>query len=361
MKRYSILLLVQLLSLDDKFNFICLRRSIIQQGNGVDHHRVGVVSAFVVVTTSNHQRCHLPETRSAINTCHNRQRLQQRRDRSRRDGGRGGTEQIQCQQQRLRENVVQLRNSRNDEDNASKGLVTTLTNLVNWWSDSATSSIGPTDDDDASSSIDGSTTLKQATKESLSSPILLPPTTSTELLQRLQDDYSLNNYLWTGNIDTTCFETNCKFQDPTISFVGLDTFLTNTQNLVPIVETVCNDGPNSTQSILLDIADNVEKQYIETRWNMVGNLTGSIFQYLWFTPQINVIGRTKFWYRRCQQQQEHPDDQGQQQEATTASTDGDSSSFLKVYFYDEEWEIPAYQALLQIITPAGTFPNSKTK
>jgi len=46
------------------------------------------------------------------------------------------------------------------------------------------------------------------------------------------------------------------------------------------------------------------------------------------------VGRTKFWY----------------------GTDGGSP--FQVYYYDEEWEIPAWKALLQIVTPAGTIPNA---
>jgi hypothetical protein len=80
------------------------------------------------------------------------------------------------------------------------------------------------------------------------------------------------------------------------------------------------------QSTLLDIQ--LHPEFVETRWNMVGELNG-----LFWKPKIDVIGRTKFWFRQ--------DDE-----------------ILQVFEYDEKWEIPAYQALLQLVSPAGTFPNT---
>ena len=228
--------------------------------------------------------------------------------------------------------------SYDDSDNASKGLVSSLTSLVNWFSGD-----GNTDSDKVDSKNGVITTTSAKTGVSSSST---PPTTSNELLERICNDYTKNNYLWTGNIDASCFDQNCKFTDPTISFDGLDTFVTNTQNLVPIVKNVCGDDLSvNTDSILLNAT--LTNEYVETRWNMVGNLTSSIFQYLPFDPQINVIGRTKFWYT-------------QHQDPSAIEDDGNvaDGSIIQVYFYDEEWEVPAYQALLQIITPAGTFPNS---
>ena len=44
------------------------------------------------------------------------------------------------------------------------------------------------------------------------------------------------------------------------------------------------------------------------------------------------------------------------QPSSLASASSLASSSLQVYYYDEEWEIPAYQALLQIITP-GVEPS----
>jgi hypothetical protein len=188
-----------------------------------------------------------------------------------------------------------------DTDAASQGLVSSLTGLVNSLSEKRGN--------------DGSLSTRNN-----------PPTTVEELSARIRGDYVENNYLWTGQLDLQCFDPSCKFTDPTLSFEGTDTFLRNTQNLVPLVERFVQNY----QSILLDIQTTPE--YIETRWNMVGELNTLLWK-----PKIDVIGQTKFWFRK-----EEP---------------GDS---LQIYEYDEKWEVPAYQALLQLVTPAGTFPNSTT-
>ena len=132
------------------------------------------------------------------------------------------------------------------------------------------------------------------------------------------------NYLWTGNIDLACFAPDCQFQDPTLSFTGRDQFVTNVQNLQPILEAVQIANPHS---ILLDIQQT--EDYVQTRWNMVGSFGGWLF----WKPQLNVIGNTKFWFRPTD---ERPDKQDQP---------------LQVYFYEEEWEMPAYKALLQLLRP----------
>lgn len=67
---------------------------------------------------------------------------------------------------------------------------------------------------------------------------------------------------------------------------------------------------------------------------MRGDVTG-----LWWKPRIDVIGRTKFWFRP----------------AAGAGGDNGTSPPLRVYYYDEEWEIPAFRALLQIVTPGEGF------
>ena len=59
---------------------------------------------------------------------------------------------------------------------------------------------------------------------------------------------------------------------------------------------------------------------------------------LFWRPKIDVIGRTKFWYKEIE---------------------GEGEKTYQVYFYDEMWEIPAGLALLQLITPAGTIANTR--
>lgn len=185
-----------------------------------------------------------------------------------------------------------------DSDRASKGFVSTLTAFVN--------------------------TLGKRETKVLDLSSRKAPSSKNELLERIRDDYVLHNYLWTGEIDLACFESNCTFTDPTISFTGTDQFVRNIQNLRPIVDSLTNNGV-SCQSLLLSI-NLGDEQYVQTRWNMVGALTA-----LPWKPRIDVIGRTKFWFR----------------------------SNHRVWSYDEEWELTAWKALLQLVTPAGTIPNSE--
>ena len=126
------------------------------------------------------------------------------------------------------------------------------------------------------------------------------------------------------------FDPQCRFTDPTLSFLGTATFVKNIQNLRPIVEMLTQSDPavdrSNCRSELIDIE--LCDGYVQTRWNMIGEL-----KTLPWKPRIDVIGRTKFWFE-------------------------EGMEGWRVYFYDEEWEIPAGRALLQIITPAGTIPNS---
>jgi len=228
----------------------------------------------------------------------------------------------------------------------SQGLVTTLTNLVNMWSSATrTNAIVPSSSMSSSPTTTDPGLKENSSASSMPMSLLSPPQTVEELHLRLQEDYTEKNYLWTGQLDFSCFASQCTFTDPTISFVGVDTFYTNTQNLIPWVEALVTDS----ESRLLDSM--VTDEYIHTRWNMIGTLNGFFWR-----PQINVIGQTKFWFQSTKRTPTTTT------MAAFSSMDGGSSrddeTFLQIYKYDEKWEIPAYQALLQLITPAGTFPNS---
>lgn len=230
------------------------------------------------------------------------------------------------QLQRTQTSQIFATNDSSDDDNSgssssyessasvTKGLVSSLTSLTN--------------------NIFGGNSNKESTTGTAVLEISqnTPPTSPEELLIRIQKDYTQNNYLWTGNIDTSSFVSNCTFTDPTLSFVGVDKYVENVGNLVPIVEYALGSEQISN-STLLDITLEKEKGYIQTRWNMIGELNA-----LFWKPKIDVIGRTKFWY----------------QEKETNS----NNNAVQVYFYDEEWEIPAGLALLQLVTPAGTIRRS---
>ena len=164
----------------------------------------------------------------------------------------------------------------------------------------------------------------------------LPPAPASpqELMERIRDDYIVNNYLWTGNIDLSAFQEDCQFTDPTLTFTGRDKFVSNVSNLRPIVDSLIE--PGGCASNLLDISLNEEEGYVQSRWNMYGELTG-----LPWKPRIDVIGRTKFWYNKEQ-----------------GSASDENEEGVRVRFYDEEWELPAWKALLQLVTKAGTIPSS---
>ena len=197
-----------------------------------------------------------------------------------------------------------------------KGIVSSLTSVSNFFS--------------LSNEVDSSPEEQMVASQTLNSS----PTTAEELLDRIKADYTENNYLWTGKLDTSAFTQNCKFTDPTISFEGIDKYVQNVGNLVPVVKFLLGKKQYS-RSELLEISSNMKEGYIETRWNMIGELDA-----LPWRPKVDVIGRTKFWYQTNQQ--------GEKEK-------------VQVYFYDEKWEIPAGLALLQFITPANTIANSSVK
>ena len=197
-----------------------------------------------------------------------------------------------------------------DSDSASKGFVSVLTSLVNsvadGWSmlfrsDTINPSLSTTD------SVEDIRIQKS------------PPKSSQELLDRIRDDYTMKNYLWTGDLDLNSnFDPSCRFTDPTLSFTGTDHYAKNIQNLRPILDRLTNISDCRSELLQIQSYDG----YIQTRWNMLGTLTGLPWQ-----PRIDVMGRTKFWY---------------------------NNDTFQIYFYDEIWEIPASQALLQLITPGNS-------
>jgi Uncharacterized conserved protein (DUF2358) len=227
-------------------------------------------------------------------------------------------------------------------DLASKGLVSILTSLVNsvmerlpdqspqYTGTSTLSSVertvNPPSERADASALDGCSDGSQQVPHR-------PPRTPDELLERIRNDYTANNYLWTGNLDVSAFDPQCTFQDPTLSFRGTEKFVRNVRNLRPVVEAVVT----ACRSDLLSIRLNEEDGYVQTRWNMVGDL-----RRLPWKPQINVVGRTKFWYRSAPLPPS-TDDRGSEVDETA----------VVVVRYDEEWEIPAYRALLQLVTPGS--------
>mmetsp|Transcript_10536 Transcript_10536/g.29039 ORF Transcript_10536/g.29039 Transcript_10536/m.29039 type:complete len:334 (-) Transcript_10536:187-1188(-) len=219
-----------------------------------------------------------------------------------------------------------------DSDGASKGIVSALTGLINSVA-AGSKSLTPARNDGARGDIGVDATSNGDTGEqaqgqaqlALTNPVTSSARNPRELLSRLRDDYTVNNYLWTGKLDLACFAEDCTFTDPTLSFQGVDKYMSNMENLVPLVDRFCEN----TESTLLDIQ--LKDEYVEARWNMVGELNK-----LWWKPKVDVIGRTKFWFKDSRKEED------------------DTANGYRIYFYDESWELPAYKALLQLVTPPGT-------
>ena len=270
------------------------------------------------------------------------------------------------------------KNNYETSDSSSKGLVSSLTSIVNFFMDG-----NDNNTDNENNNTDNNNNGNDNGNR--------PPKTPQQLMRFIEEDYTERNYLWTGNIHLPAFEEDCTFTDPTLSFTGTKKFVSNVQNLVPIVDFLTqktkvkgindndgdgngdddnsddnsdNDTPLQSQAFelsprprsdLLDITINEEQGYVKTRWNMVGDLTA-----LPWKPTIDVIGNTKFWYRPVSVSVSVPRDDDDDDNTSTTSIEpgAEGDGGYRVYFYDEEWEIEAGTALLQLITPKGSIPNS---
>eukprot|EP00977_Amphora_coffeiformis_P029766 scaffold42779_cov191-Amphora_coffeaeformis.AAC.2 len=222
-------------------------------------------------------------------------------------------------------------------DKTSKGLVSALTNLVNKFAPSTENN--PQQSSRADTIVDS------------------PPKSPTEVLERIRADYVDRNYLWTGDLDIASFATDCVFQDPTIRFEGRDTFLTNVQNIRKVTDSLL--GPCRSELRSIQLVESQQQQqsenpndssssslYVQTEWRMVGLLQG-----LPWKPCIDVPGRTKFWMRPCSP--EGDDDNNN----NNNNKHDDENYAWQVYQYEEEWDIPASQALWQIVKPSGEYPK----
>ena len=212
---------------------------------------------------------------------------------------------------------IQQRSTGDVDDATSKGIVSILTDVVNSifdrWAIIFPRNATSTSLDERRNLFINSNMSVVATQQ------IQPPSSPLELLERIRNDYTERNYLWTGDLDVEAnFVESCRFTDPTLSFVGTDKYIKNIQNLRPILNLV-TDVEAECRSELIDIQ--LYDTYVQTRWNMIGTLSR-----LPWKPRIDVIGKTKFWYQNDTNQ---------------------------IYFYDEIWEIPANQALLQLVTPTN--------
>jgi hypothetical protein len=108
---------------------------------------------------------------------------------------------------------------------------------------------------------------------------------------------------------------DCVFTDPTLSFKGLSTFKRNLASLAPLVDRFLDETDVQLLSSELDESSSC----VVARWRMRGT-----FVFPW-RPELDIQGRTQFTY--------------------------DESAGNRVVRYDETWNVPASQALLQLVKP----------
>jgi len=136
-----------------------------------------------------------------------------------------------------------------------------------------------------------------------------------EVFRGLEEDFA-RGYLFSGEINPSLYSDNCLFQDPTLSFTGLQTFQKNIASLKPLIERFV--GANAVVLYSLVLSDT--KDSIKASWRMIGALN------LPWAPRIDIEGETVY---------------------TLSSESGG-----RIISYSESWKCPPAEALLQIVLPA---------
>lgn len=138
------------------------------------------------------------------------------------------------------------------------------------------------------------------------------------LIARIERDFE-NGYFITGVIDDGCYDPNCSFVDPTVSFSGLDLWKRNLALLTPFLLspklnllTMQRLGPN---------ADGAEE--LEATWELATWLN------LPWRPLISIEGSTRF------------------------TLNGRSDQVVR---HVESWNVTASEALLQLFRATGGPP-----
>ncbi|KAG5178938.1 hypothetical protein JKP88DRAFT_77805 [Tribonema minus] len=136
-----------------------------------------------------------------------------------------------------------------------------------------------------------------------------------QLFTGIKEDFVDKRYLWTGLIDDNLYSEDCLFTDPTLSFRGLSTWKKNVGSLRPLVNALVPEFGVD----LLSCELNEKEKCVRARWRMWGYIK------LPWQPAVDVIGRTRFTY--------------------------DPAEGNRVVDYFETWELPAGEALMQLVTP----------
>lgn len=140
-----------------------------------------------------------------------------------------------------------------------------------------------------------------------------------QLLAGLREEFVERLYLWTGDITPELYELDCRFTDPTLSFTGLATFQRNLASLQPVLRALLNTREVDLLSLELVEGTSPEAGYVEAAWRM-----GADIAVPW-QPRLELTGRTRFSFS--------------------------AASHGRISRYDERWDIPALEALLQLVRP----------
>ena len=122
------------------------------------------------------------------------------------------------------------RSNYKETSGAVKGLVSGLTAVVN--------AFGVGGGDVASSGSSGAT--RRERREARPPPST--PRNPSALAADIAREFTEAKYLWTGDINPEMYDLYCAFTDPTLSFVGLETFQRNLANLQPVLSRLVRDS-----------------------------------------------------------------------------------------------------------------------
>ena len=140
---------------------------------------------------------------------------------------------------------------------------------------------------------------------------------SFELIERLREDFR-KGYLFSGEIDAVIYDRDCIFTDPTLSFKGLNTFRRNIDNLKPLISRFVGESIVLLHNIKLDTKEN----NVKATWTMNGSIN------LPWRPRIDIRGETTYTF--------------------------DNEKSGRVVDYYEKWELPAVDALAQLLKPGAS-------
>ena len=202
------------------------------------------------------------------------------------------------------------RSNYKDTSSAVKNLVSGLTALVNAFGESG--------------GVERDGMTRKERREAR--PLPTTPRDPNALVRDISREFTEAKYLWTGDITPEMYDLFCTFTDPTLSFVGLETFERNLKNLQPVLRRLVRDS--DVELYACELAGEDESGggggdgRVRASWRMTGNLR------LPWRPRIDLEGRTTFTFRDW----------------------GEGRGCL-ITAYNEEWELSAGEAVSQLVRP----------